>query len=38
MPEYVVDARAVASAFGHKDAVRIAAHKLIAEATYQLIS
>ncbi len=33
MPEYVVDAAAAVSALGRKDAVGIAAHKLIAEAT-----
>jgi predicted nucleic acid-binding protein len=33
MPEYVVDATAAVSALGRKDAVGIAAHKLIAEAT-----
>jgi predicted nucleic acid-binding protein len=33
VPEYVVDAAAAVSALGRKDAVGIAAHKLIAEAT-----
>ncbi|MGB6164687.1 MAG: type II toxin-antitoxin system VapC family toxin [Pseudonocardiaceae bacterium] len=33
MPEYVVDAAAAVSALGRKDAIGIAAHKLIAEAT-----
>jgi predicted nucleic acid-binding protein len=33
MPEYVVDAAAAVSALGRKDAVGIAAHKLITEAT-----
>lgn len=33
MAEYVVDAAAAVSALGRKDAVGIAAHKLIAEAT-----